>query len=171
MFRQRKPNRLRGFNYAQDRLYFITTCVHDMLCVFGEVVSGRMILNECGMIADQQWHWLEDQYPYVRIHTHMVMPNHVHAIIEINRKFVPVQDPSTSHIKIKPLPELIGAYKTTSSKQIHLIQAKDGSFPYQSFRWHRSFHDRIIRNEKEYGRMVTYIDQNPRLWSKDELHK
>lgn len=43
-----------------------------------------------------------------------------------------ITDPSIHDIKIKPLPELIGAYKTTSSKQIHLIRARVGLFPYQS---------------------------------------
>lgn len=183
MLHHRKPNRLHGFNYAQDRLYFITSCVHDRVCIFGEVIANQMILNECGMIADRQWYWLENQYPYVRVHTHIVMPNHVHAIIEINRDLFPnvrtgrdqsIRDlslHSESNIKIKSLSELIGAYKTTSSKQIHLIQTPDGSYPYQSFCWQRSFHDRIIRNQKEYERIVTYIDQNPLSWSQDEFYR
>ncbi len=167
MLHHRKPNRLREFNYAQDRIYFITTCVHDRVCVFGEVAANQIILNECGIIADRQWPWLESQYPYVRVHTHIVMPNHVHAIIEINREFIQLEQ----YIKIKPLSELIGAYKTTSSKQIHRIQAPDESYPYQSFCWQRSFHDRIIRNQREYGRIVTYIDQNPLSWSQDEFYQ
>jgi hypothetical protein len=154
--------------------------------VFGEVITHQMILNECGIIADRQWHWLENQYPYVRVHNHIVMPNHVHAIIEINRDLIHAWNPDVyvgtgrdlslhihpdSNIKIKPLSELIGAYKTTSSKQIHRIQAPDESYPYQSFRWHRSFHDRIIRNQKEYRRIAAYIDRNPTAWARDEFNR
>ena len=189
-YRQRKSNRLRGFNYAQDRLYFITTCVQDRACIFGEVIPAKfrdqyaidggttqkhiMVLNECGTIAQQQWYWLEQQYMYVRLHAHIVMPNHVHGVIEINRDLIlghRIHGPGdqSENIKIKSLSELIGAYKTTSSKQIHLLQAEDKSYPYQSFRWQRSFHDHIIRNQKEYNRIISYIEKNPDSWHRDEF--
>lgn len=75
----------------------------------------QMNLNGYGQIAKNQMHWLEEQYPYVVIHCFVIMPNHVHAILEIDKSLV-----SDEEIKIKSVSELIGAYKTTSSKQIHL---------------------------------------------------
>src|SRR5665213_3257870 len=183
--KQRKPNRLKGYDYSQDNLYFVTSCVHDMICCFGDVVgtgrglssnagvelrptnnsdigidnigTGRritnnigtgnagtghdlslrepqMILNEYGKIAEQQWHWLAEQYPYVVLHEFTVMPNHIHGIIEIDRNAVGTGrdlsgNVNDNHVgtgrdlslrKIKSLSELMGAYKTTVSKQIHL---------------------------------------------------
>jgi hypothetical protein len=47
----------------------------------------------------------------------VVMPNHIHAIIEIDDTIV-----EQSMVKIKSLSELIGAYKTTTSKQIILLK-------------------------------------------------
>ena len=44
-----------------------------------------MIPNDCGQIAEKQWHWLGEQYSYVVLHAFVVMPNHIHGIIEINR--------------------------------------------------------------------------------------
>ncbi len=38
--KHRKPNRLKGYDYSQDNLYFVTSCVHDMICCFGDVVVG-----------------------------------------------------------------------------------------------------------------------------------
>jgi len=73
-----------------------------------------MVLNEFGKIAECQWYWLADQYPYVVLHAFVVMPNHIHGIIEI--------DHSRYSGKIKSLPELMGSYKTTVSKQIHLLE-------------------------------------------------
>lgn len=60
-------------------------------------------------------------------------------------------------IKIKPLSELVGAFKTKSSKEIHLKGNK-------AFKWQRSFYDRIIRNEKELYNIQQYIKQNPMKW-------
>ncbi len=180
MLHHRKPNRLRGFNYAQDRLYFITSCVQDRVRVFGEIIAHQMILNEFGLIADRQWQWLENQYPYVRVHAHIVMPDHVHAIVEINRDLIPLRtgrdlSVQESNMKIKSLSELIGAYKMTSSKQIHLIQAEgrvgsqpNPTYPYKSFSWQRSFHDRIIRSHEEYVRIAEYIKRNPEMWQGKE---
>ena len=141
MLPQRKRVRLEGFDYCSDRLYFITCCVKHMRHCFGEVINGLMQLNHFGMIADTQWHWLAEQYPYVKLHAHIIMPNHMHGILEIDSERVgsaggvrggrdrPVP---LLQIKIKLLSELMGAYKTTASKKIHL--AGDPAFA-----WHRSF--------------------------------
>lgn len=59
--------------------------------------------------------------------------------------------------KIKPLPELIGAYKTTVSKRIH--QAGD-----LDFKWQESYYDHIIRNNKTLDRIINYIQKNPENW-------
>ena len=56
--------------------------------------------------------------------------------------------------KIKSLSELIGAFKTMSSKELHQKGLKE-------FKWQRSFYDRIIRNEKELYQIRKYIEQNP----------
>jgi len=127
-----------------------------------------MILNEYGLIAEKQWHWLGDQYPYLVLHEFVVMPNHIHGIIEINRSHAVIgtgRDPSlrTSIIKIKPLSELMGAYKTTVSKQIHLTG-------FTEFRWQRSFYEHIIRDEKSLETISDYIFFNPLNWEQDNLY-
>ena len=79
-----------------------------------------MILNDFGEIVKQQWTWLGEQYSYVGIDEYVVMPNHVRGILIIDSEEVgngrdrSLQDNPTQ--KVKSLPELIGAIKTTSSK-------------------------------------------------------
>ncbi len=133
MLPNRKPNRLKGYDYSQDNLYFVTSCVQARACCFGTITDGKMTLNEYGQIAEQQWHWLGGQYRYVVLHEFVVMPNHIHGIIEINRSILGTGNLGTGDvgvlegcnptipIKIKSLSELMGAYKTTSSKKIHLL--------------------------------------------------
>jgi REP element-mobilizing transposase RayT len=118
-----------------------------------------MILNEYGLIAEKQWHWLSEHYPYVILHEFMVMPNHIHGIIEINRSRIKSSGP----IKIKSLSELMGAYKTTVSKQIHLTG-------FIEFQWQRSFHEHIIRDEKTLETISDYIFKNPLNWEQDKLY-
>ncbi len=177
MLPQRKRTRLEGFDYSSDRLYFITCCVRHMRPCFGKVIDGMMQLNRYGVIADQQWLWLAERYPYVRLHEYIIMPNHMHGILEIDSGRVgsaggvratresPVpRGPSAAKIKIKSLSELMGAYKTTTSKQIHL--AGD-----PGFKWHRSFHDHIIRDARGYRNISAYIENNPAKWEADRFHR
>ena len=50
---------------------------------FGKVQDEKMILNELGKIAEQQIKWLEIQYPYIIIYNHVIMPNHIHILLEL----------------------------------------------------------------------------------------
>jgi len=81
----RKLPRLSGFDYSLSRYYFITTCVTGRVHSFGAIENGTMRLSENGIIAHKQWIWLKDQYPYVELISFIVMPDHVHAILHINK--------------------------------------------------------------------------------------
>jgi len=138
-----------------------------MHCCFGHVMNKKMVLNKYGTIAQEQWHWLIERYPYIISHQFVVMPNHIHALIEINRDVIFTGAISGSGhdlnllppIKIKSLSELIGAYKTTTSKQIHLLG-------YHEFKWQRSFHDHIVRDARAFENMKNYIINNPAKWDR-----
>lgn len=58
----------------------------------------------------------------------------------------------------------MGAYKTTSSKQIHQL----GN---DNFNWQRSFHDHIVRDAKRYDNIFNYINDNPARWNEDVFNK
>lgn len=64
---------------------------------------------------------------------------------------------------IKPLGRIIGAFKTVSTKKINILNNTPG----KQF-WQRSFYDRIVRNEKEYFRILENISNNPMYWSWDK---
>ncbi|MGR3811087.1 transposase [Jiulongibacter sp. NS-SX5] len=152
---QRKKIRLEGFDYSSEALYFITTNVKSNLSLLGRIENSKMVLNQFGRIVEKQWDWLFEQYPYIKSHAFVVMPNHIHGVIEIKKPDIPA-------VKIKSIPQLIGAFKTTSSKQIRLAGLKN-------FQWHKSYHDHIIRSHISYQRIVNYIAQNPAKWNEDRF--
>ena len=80
---QRRSIRLKGYDYSQAGLYFITICIQDRECFFGNIVNGEMILNDAGKMADNEWGKIPDRFINVQLHEHIVMPNHFHAIMEI----------------------------------------------------------------------------------------
>ena len=169
--KNRKPNRHPFWNYSSDGAYFVTICTKNREHFFGEISGGKMVLNNVGKIVAQQWQWLESQYHHVLLDEWVVMPNHFHGIICIvnNDPVVAGRDVGTGReLSLpkpckppKPIPQLIGAFKTTSSKRIH----RETKF--LDFAWQRSYHDHIIRDEKSLENIRNYVQQNPALWHRD----
>jgi hypothetical protein len=194
--KKRKLNRLNNFDYTTQTVYFVTTNTHKFKHHFGKVINGEMHLNSFGRIVQNQLLWLEENYSYVQLHNYVIMPNHVHILMEINQGLFgrdnslgstdrslgstdrslgstdrslgstdrsrPVRTDATI-TKIKSLSSLIGAFKTTSSKQIHLSGNLD-------FNWHRSFYDVIVRDEIAFNKINCYIIENPIKWKLDKLN-
>ena len=158
---KRKPNRLQNYDYSQAGYYFVTICTQNRVNYFGKIERQLMHLNEIGEIVKNQWVWLSTQYDYVELDTYIVMPNHLHGILIIRPCRDRSRPVSTGTKKIKSLSELIGAFKTTSSKQIH-------KYGLSRFKWQRSFYDHIIRNEKSLDNIRAYIQNNPLNWELDK---
>ena len=81
----RRSIRLKGYDYSKAGLYFITICVKDRECLFGEIVDGKMVSNDAGKIAEECWLEIPKHFPDSVFHEHIVMPNHVHGIVELKR--------------------------------------------------------------------------------------
>jgi len=83
----RRSIRLKGYDYSQAGLYFITICCQYRICRFGEIVLKdnipTMILNDAGKMFDDEWLALVDRFPNIALHEYIVMPNHFHCILEI----------------------------------------------------------------------------------------
>ncbi|BAU56100.1 transposase [Mucilaginibacter gotjawali] len=79
----RRSIRLKGYDYSQNGLYFITICTYHRECLFGEIIDRKMILNDAGKIANECWLKIPEHFPDAVLHEHVVMPNHVHGIIEL----------------------------------------------------------------------------------------
>lgn len=156
--RERKRQRLENFDYSSDNMYFVTLITKNRINYFGKIRENKIILNTYGEIVNKQWLWLAEQYSYIILKEYIIMPNHLHGIIQIDREEVINKD---SNIKIKSLSEIIGAFKTTSSKLIRLSND-------ENFQWHKSFYDHIIRNYEDLIRIQEYIVNNPLKWNDDD---
>jgi len=161
MYQKRKRNRLKEYDYSNAGYYFVTICVNDHNDYFGKTYGTKCVLNEFGKTIKQILENIPVLYPYVTIDYYVIMPNHIHVIIIIdpsdNVSVVTSRDLSPMNrlkSKIKSLSEIIGAFKTMSSKELHKKGLKN-------FKWQRSFYDRVIRNEKELYFIRQYIEQNP----------
>ncbi len=178
---ERKKNRLENYDYSKSGYYFVTTCVKNREEILGKIENGKMILNSYGKIVQNRWEWLGEQYEYVEIDEFVVMPDHFHGILIIHSDDVGTGlDLSSRGIELFPrgidlssgistknksLSQLMGAFKTLSSRDIRKNSLED-------FQWQRSFYDHIIRNEKSFNLIREYIKNNPLKWEieKDKHH-
>jgi REP element-mobilizing transposase RayT len=158
MHQKRKRNRLKEYDYSNVGYYFVTICVNDRKDYFGKIENARCVLNGFGECVKNILERISVLYPYIEIDYYVIMPYHIHIIIIIDpSNVVTGRDLSLQNKpkqKIKSLSEIIGAFKTMSSKELH----KKGL---TEFKWQRSFYDRIIRNERELYQIRKYIEQNP----------
>lgn len=164
----RQSIRLKGYDYSKEGLYFVTICCQD-ICRFGKIISGDMIINEMGKIAERCWLQIPEHFPNVVLHELVIMPNHIHGIIEIvgaNHYL-----PKILAKDISPLPS--GTSKTIGSIvrgfKIGVTKWTRQNDMAQHI-WQRNYYENIIRNEKSYDNIARYIQNNPANWGKDKFH-
>jgi REP element-mobilizing transposase RayT len=167
----RRSIRLKGYDYAQEDLYFITICCQDKAHLFGEIVDGEMILNECGEIANNCWLEIPNHYPNVGLHQHIIMPNHVHGIIEIKYKSnlitvfptVGANDYSPLRSPSKTIGSIVRGFKIGVTKWM-----RQNTHIYDV--WQRNYFENIVRNKQSYHQITKYIQNNPENWKDDRFN-
>ena len=142
----RKNLRLKGWHYTSGR-YFVTCNTQSNKALFGTVVNGRMVLSEAGKIAEACWKEIPEHFPIARIDAFVIMPTHVHGIIQLMQGSA-IADPYT-------LGDVIGAYKSAVSRRISKQIAPTGVI------WHRNYWDVIVKDEQALENIRQYIRFNP----------
>ena len=190
----RKPNRLKEFDYSSDNLYYITTNVKGRHKCFGHIQNEIMHLNILVEIVKAQWLWLEQQYSYIKLHEYIIMPDHFHGIIEINKSLIDfpnheveiadfANDPDASvrtgrdlSLQTHPDHNHISESLNNSKIKIKSLSELIGAFKMTAskkihelgldFEWQRSFNDEIIMDEEAFLYISNYIRDNAKNWNK-----
>ena len=188
--------RLQSWDYSSPGYYFVTICAHDRRCLFGAINGcAKMILNNNGVIVSDCIGQIPDRFPNAINDTWVVMPNHVHGIIQlidglnchIDRRPYERRDVacnvSTGNVSTGNVST--GNVSTAIRKKMSAISPKRNSLSVilRSFKsgisnrlhaqgfvgdvWQPRFHDHIIRNDRELFAIRKYIQNNPANWHND----
>jgi REP element-mobilizing transposase RayT len=84
----RRSIRLKGYDYRQAGAYFVTICVRNRLCLFGEVVNGAIKINDAGRLVQSAWGEIPVRFSNLQIDEFIVMPNHIHGILIVGAQFI-----------------------------------------------------------------------------------
>jgi REP element-mobilizing transposase RayT len=72
-----------NWDYSWAGMYYVTICTGVWKLYFGEIVNKEMILSELGIIATECWLKIPEHFRFVRLGEFLIMPNHIHGLIEI----------------------------------------------------------------------------------------
>ncbi len=166
---KRKPMRLKGYDYSADGYYFVTTCAKDKRCLFSTIRPavphtpsgmhpvGRGILDappvelsEYGKVVESALLFLHTHSKRVRVHRYVIMPNHVHLLLQVL--------PGASG-KPRPTNEEIPKFMSSLKRYSNRVTGQD--------LWQDTYYDHIIRDEEDYLRVWEYIETNPGKWRED----
>lgn len=158
----RRSIRLRGYDYSQRGIYFVTICTEGRRRLFGTVINGRMALNDAGRAAARCWREIPNHFPNVALDEWVVMPDHVHGIIVIERDGAKNLSPPPPPPKGTARPN--GTSRTIGSMvrgfKIGVTKALGGDSP-----WQRNYHEMILRDARALNAVRAYIRNNPAQWN------
>ncbi|TCO09257.1 transposase [Natronoflexus pectinivorans] len=179
----RRSIRLKGYDYSQAGLYFITICCQNRICRFGHIENGKMFLNDLGLVAYNEWAKLPERFPNFELDVFQIMPNHIHGIIVLNELpvgagFTPVQNRTITPAQYEKenmaparfpprVSDIVGAYKSLVSNECLKLFKRNNDM--MGKLWQRNYHEHIIRNEQSYMNISNYIINNPANWNSDSL--
>lgn len=174
----RKSIRLQDYDYSQSGEYFITICVNQRQNRLGNISNDKSILSVEGQIINKWIIQLAERFKNISIDSYIIMPNHIHFIIEIKLS----ESDDLSNLKLPQknetdletwrvartkmlLPKIINYLKTNSSIELNRLNNEIGN----KF-WQANYYEHIIRNEKDYLKISSYIENNPITWNEDRFN-
>ena len=147
-----------------------------------------------GAIADVLWHEIKNHAKNVKLGQFVVMPNHIHGILILDKPNVPTHPthPNVGARHALPL-RLDGlddsddsdSKKTIGQKRFqnqgkNTVSSIIGSYKSAvtrhirrlgyEFAWQPRFWDHIVRDKEAYHRISQYIVNNPKKWEADRLN-
>ena len=185
---RRKHVRLKEYDYSTVGAYFVTICAKNRRSLFsrsvgrglapaenngilmwdGEEELCEVVYTRCGEIAERELLALEQRYPHVVVDRYVIMPNHIHAIVMLRD----AECAQTGGLceqgsaGASPRPTLMDVICSYKSLTVRACKAEGGTGEL----FQTSFHEHVIRCEKDYDEIVRYITENPMRWRADELY-
>jgi REP element-mobilizing transposase RayT len=180
-----ESTRVPTWNYAANGWYFVTICTRDSTHFFGEVITSQMEFSTIGEIAQQFWAEIPKHFNHTYIDAYVIMPNHVHGIIVIDRPHQVNRDRQPNVETLPPNVETLHCNVSTRRQFMSDISPQAGSLGaivrsyksavsrwshqngFEDFAWQDRFYDRIIRADGSLNCIRQYIVNNPTKWELD----
>ena len=159
---KRKEIRLKEYDYSENGAYFVTVCTKDKRHFLSTIRVRDGLpdvpyeeLTAYGQIVKHQFETMNGLYENIKVNHYVIMPNHIHFIIEIKNGRSRTPAPTRANAII---PKYVSTFKRFTNKNSGIEL------------WQRSYYDHIIRNEADYIEKLNYILTNPAKWADDKYY-
>ena len=142
-----------------------------------------MTPNDAGMMLRLIWQKIPTRFPTIEMDEFIAMPNHIHGILIIHSPVgvplvgildathaeTPASLAATSLTEKKTvnLGEVVGTYKSLTTRLYGQGVETKGWLPYEKRLWQHNYYERVIRNARELDWAREYIANNPAKWELD----
>ena len=163
---RKKLLRLKGYDYRTANYYFITICTANRDTILGECNTGDVVLTPVGEIVKECWEKIAQFNSHVRLDEFIVMPNHVHGLLNFHgyAQADAVPRRCSGNSLRGSLATIICAFKAASTKRSRNLSGHKDPI------WQEGYYEHIIRSDKSLQNIRAYILNNPILWHLDELN-
>ena len=163
--------RLKEYDYSAAGFYFVTICASERKCVLGAFHEGQIELSVLGETVRECWLAIPLHFAKVKLHEFVIMPNHLHGIVEIVAvgaqhaapllgKDSDVRNPA--FVKHGSLGATVRSFKAAVTRKARRELGWNGDV------WQRNYFERVLRHGKEIADAGRYIAENPMMWELDQ---
>src|ERR1700730_12019876 len=165
-----RPMRLKDREYSAPGLYFVTICATQMRCIFGRIRQKSVELTSLGHITRASWIGIPLHFARVNLHSFVIMPNHIHGIVEIvpaglAQHAAPLQGRQSGGVlqgvPVGSVSAIVRSFKAEVTRRSRLELHSQGRI------WQPNYFDRVIRDGREFSNASRYIAENPLKWEAD----
>jgi putative transposase len=171
-----KSTRLPDYDYGQNGAYFVTICTEKREHFLGSIIEDKMLWSDIGIVVNNYWQQIPQQFSFVVLGEWVIMPNHMHGILvfddhnnrrdaiyrvsgdRISKEFGGITKHKNPMLK-QNLSSIIRWFKGKTTFEIRKTCPM--------FAWQTRFYEHVIRNEKDYNTVTEYIIFNPQNWKND----
>lgn len=186
-------NRLQGWDYGNNGMYFITICTCNRIHFFGNIINGEMQLNEMGTTANILWKEIPKQFPFIELGKYVIMPNHIHGLLTVETQFIASYNDTIASYNdtiasgnknqdaincVSTLGGFAGNKNPLLNQNIsRVIRWYKGRCTFEirkthaDFLWQTRFYDHVVRNKQSLQQIEDYIESNPLRWTEDIFDK
>lgn len=152
-----QTTRLKGWDYTSAAFYYITICTHERKNFFGNIDKHEpcVRLTILGRMANRFWEDIPEHFPFVTVDAFIVMPNHVHGLIQFDA-LETRGEPNAFGSQSKNLASIIRGFKGAVQTFATLNR--------MPFKWQGSYHCNIVKSQKRVDIIRNYIKMNPEKW-------
>jgi REP element-mobilizing transposase RayT len=139
----------------------VTICAQARGDLFGHVAAHEIVLSEPGLMVQHWWLALPEQFPGVTIGSWVLMPDHLHGIIECGR----TGDERAG--RPPALGRMVRWFKAATTNAYIRSVRRSGWPPFNRRLWQRNYFEHVVRDGDERARIAAYIADNPSRWRRD----